>query len=145
MAGLKSASYAENLLILQDASNRGWDEALLFNQHGHLCEAAMANVFLVQNGMLRTPALSSGCLPGITRAVVMEEAERLGLVCEEIDLTRGHLDAAEEIFLTSSTRGVVAVSALDGHPLVPGPVTGRMRDAWRDAVRRDLSENRVVP
>ena len=109
LAGLKCASYAENLLNLQEAGERGWDEALVFNHAGHLCEAAMANVFLVIGGKMFTPSLSAGCLPGVVRAVVLEWAEELGEPCEEMDLTESDLWQADEVFLTSAVRGVVPV------------------------------------
>jgi branched-chain amino acid aminotransferase len=132
LAGLKCASYAENLMILKEASDRGWDEALMFNHAGHLSEAATANVFLVKGGDVRTPSLASGCLPGVTRGVVLEVAEGLGIRCEEMDLTNHDLEMADEVFLTSSTRGVVPVTRVGGRDLVVGPVSARLRDSWAE-------------
>jgi branched-chain amino acid aminotransferase len=127
---MKCASYAENLLVLKEAADCGWDEAILFNHAGQVCEAATANVFLVKDGEVRTPALSSGCLAGVTRGVVWEAAEVLGIRCAEVDLTMGDLEAADEVFLTSSTRGVVPVRRVGGRDLVVGPVSVRLRDRW---------------
>lgn len=135
IAGLKCASYAENLLALQQARHEGYDEAIFFNSAGWLCEAATANVFLVNGGRLFTPCLSSGCLPGVTRSVIIECARDMGVACLEQPVDRKELDLADEIFLTSSTSGVVAVTRLDQRTLETGPVTSRMRDAWNDAVR----------
>lgn len=130
VSGLKCASYAENALALARAARAGFEETLFFNSTGHLCEAATANVFLVKGGCIFTPPPESGCLPGITRAVVMELAGRAGISCEACDLTAGDLDAADEVFLTSSIRGVMGVSRLD-HRLMPSsPVTDRLRMDW---------------
>ncbi len=136
LAGLKCASYAENLLVLQEAADRGWDEAILFNQAGHLCEAATANVFLVKGVELKTPPLSSGCLPGVTRGVVMEVAEELGVPCAEVDLTMNDLETADEVFLTSSTRGVVPVRGVGGRRLAIAPVAMLLREQWSKIVAR---------
>jgi branched-subunit amino acid aminotransferase/4-amino-4-deoxychorismate lyase len=130
LVGLKSASYAENLMILKEARDCGWDEAILFNHAGHLCEAATANVFLVKGVELKTPPLSSGCLPGVTRGVVLEAAEELGIPCAEMDLTRDDLEKADEIFLTSSTRGVVPVCRVGDRRLAIAPVAMLLRDQW---------------
>ncbi|WP_193214104.1 aminotransferase class IV [Luteolibacter marinus] len=109
LAGLKCASYAENLFALDQARRSGADEALFYNTRGELCEAATANVFLVRDGCYATPPLSSGCLPGTMRARVMEQRE-----VEERPLTAADLEAADEVFLSSATRGLVRVSAIDG-------------------------------
>jgi len=130
LAGLKCASYAENLLILEEAGECGWDEALVFNHAGHLCEAAMANVFLVRGGGMYTPPLSAGCLPGVMREVVLEWAEELGEACEVGDLTESDLWAADEVFLTSAVRGVVPVSRLGEKVMRSGPVAR----VWRERV-----------
>ena len=133
LAGLKCASYAENLLALEQASRLGFEETLFANTAGHLCEAATSNVFVVKNGSLHTPSLGSGCLPGITRSVVIELAATLGISCEERDLPVDELHAADELFLTSSIRGVMAVSRFEDRVLPPGPVTRALRHAWDTA------------
>ena len=98
-----------------------FEETLFANTAGHLCEAATSNVFLVKNGALHTPSLGSGCLPGITRAVVIELAATLGIPCEERDFPVDELHAADELFLTSSIRGVMAVSRFEDRVLPAGP------------------------
>lgn len=130
LAGLKCASYAENLLAQQHAERLGFEETLFLNTAGHLCEAATSNVFLVKNGGLHTPSLAAGCLPGITRAVVMELAHKLGIPCEEKRIPMEALRDADELFLTSSIRGVMALSRFEQRMLAPGPVTHRLREAW---------------
>lgn len=136
LAGLKCASYAENLLALEYAARLGFEETLFLNTAGHLCEAATSNLFLVTNGRIATPSLDSGCLPGITRFVVMDLAARHGIPCEERELTRSDLDAADEIFLTSTIRGLMGVSEFRDRTFPPGPVTNLLREAWIEATLR---------
>ena len=134
LAGLKCASYAENLVAFDHARRLGFQETLFLNTVGQLCEAATANLFLVKNGRLLTPPLASGCLPGITREVVIELAKNLGIDCEETALFPADLDAAEEIFLTTSIRGITGLSRLDSRSLEPGPTTQLLREAWCERV-----------
>ncbi|MGD7652729.1 MAG: aminotransferase class IV, partial [Verrucomicrobiales bacterium] len=136
VAGLKCDSYAENVVALDAARRAGFDEALFFNSAGQLCEAATANVFLVRDGVLLTPDLSCGCLPGVTRGVVLECAARLGIPWREGELGAGDLEAADEVFLTSATRGPVAVGGVDGRDYAAGELTGRLREAWEREIRR---------
>ena len=136
LAGLKCASYAENLLALEHAARLGFGETLFLNTAGRLCEAATSNIFIVANGGLRTPAPASGCLPGITREVVLELAELAGIPCQECDLSTSDLHAADEVFLTSSMRGLVEVSRFEQRSFPPGQVTNTLREAWTAATRR---------
>jgi branched-chain amino acid aminotransferase len=129
LAGIKSASYAEHMIALADATRRGFDEALFLNTRGQLSEASTANVFLVTDGVLCTPPLSSGCLPGITRALVMETAPSLGIPCVEQEIPEALLHRADEILLTSSIRGVMGVSRFGDRQLAPGPITAALRAA----------------
>ena len=135
LAGLKSASYAENLIALEHADRLGFEETVFLNSSGFVCEAATSNVFLVRDGRVRTPSLASGCLPGITRGVVIEIAASLGIPCEEGDVAPEELHGADEIFLTSSIRGVMGLSCFENRDLEPGPVTESLRNAWHAAVR----------
>lgn len=121
LSGIKCASYAENLVALDQARRAGADEAFFFNTRGELCEAATANVFLVRDGQVLTPPLSSGCLPGTMRARVMAR-----IAVEERSLTAADLAAAEEVFVSSATRGVVPVVRLDGRVMAAGPVTAEV-------------------
>lgn len=131
LSGIKCASYAENLLALDHARRNGADEALFYNTKGELCEATTSNVFLVREGKALTPPLSSGCLPGTMRARVISLCRELKIPLEEALLTRSDVAAAEEIFVTSSTRGVVPVEKLDRHalPECPGRLTAILRSA----------------
>ena len=128
LAGLKCASYSENLIALDQARRQGFDETIFLNTAGHLCEAATANLFLVKDGSLFTPSLASGCLPGITREVAIELAAEEGIPCEVGALVLADLQVADEVFLTSSTMGVVRLSRLGDRALFPGPVARRLRE-----------------
>ncbi|MHA7958136.1 aminotransferase class IV [Streptomyces sp. L500] len=135
LAGAKSTSYAENVVALAHARAHGATEALFANTVGALCEGTGSNVFVVLDGELHTPALSSGCLPGITRALVVEWAG-----AEETELPFDVLERAEEVFLTSSLRDVQAVRALDGRQLpgAPGPVTAKTMRIFEERSAADI-------
>lgn len=123
LSGIKCASYAENLIALDQARRAGADEVLFYNTRGELCEAATANVFLVRDGEVLTPPLSSGCLPGTMRARVMAR-----IAVKERSLTATEVAAADEVFVTSATRGVVPVVRLDGRGLPAGRVAAGLRE-----------------
>ncbi|HET7326189.1 MAG TPA: aminotransferase class IV, partial [Nocardioidaceae bacterium] len=131
LAGLKSTSYGENVVALAAARRAGASEAIFANTAGDLCEGTGSNVFYVVDGELRTPTLASGCLPGVTRALVLEwfgAAER--------DAPLEVLRDAEEVFLVSTTRDVQPVVRCDGRELAaPGPVTARAQRCWAERER----------
>ena len=130
-AGLKTTSYAENVIALAAAKQHGAVEALLANTRGELCEATGSNVFVVVDGVVSTPPLSSGCLAGISRELVLEWCAHEGLAVVEETLPLDVLTRADEVFLTSSIKDVFPVSAVDGRVLpAPGPVTARVADVW---------------
>ena len=134
LTGLKTTSYAENVRALEVAHRHGASEALLANTQGQLCEGTGTNVFLVVDDLLVTPPLSSGCLAGITRDLVLELADVV-----ERDVDPGEFAGASEAFLTSSTREVGAISAVDDTvlPEAPGPVTARVATAFASLVVTD--------
>ncbi|MFJ7958598.1 aminotransferase class IV [Streptomyces sp. NPDC096319] len=122
LTGLKTTSYAENVVALARARERGASEALFANTVGRLCEGTGSNVFVVVDGAVLTPPVSSGCLAGITRALAVRWTG-----AEETDLPLDVLESADEIFLTSTLRDVQAVHRVDGRDLAhaPGPVTAK--------------------
>jgi branched-chain amino acid aminotransferase len=134
LAGLKTTSYGENVVALARAHAAGASEALFANTRGRLCEGTGSNVFVVIGGKLLTPPLESGCLAGITRALVAEWAG-----AEEADLPMEALAEAEEVFLTSSLRDVQAVRLLDGRepPGAPGPVTAKAMRIFAERAAAD--------
>src|SRR4051794_4796550 len=121
-AGLKTTSYADNVVALAWAKKRGADEAIFANTRGELCEGTGSNVFVEQDGRLVTPPLTSGCVGGITRELLLEW---LPGEVEERALPVGALADAREAFITSTTRSVLAIRAVDGVLLAesPGPLT----------------------
>ncbi|WP_030268562.1 aminotransferase class IV [Streptomyces sp. NRRL B-24484] len=119
VAGLKTTSYAENVVALAAAHRAGASEALFANTEGRLCEGTGSNVFVVLGGRLLTPRLASGCLAGITRQLVVDWSG-----AEEADLPFEALFEAEEVFLTSTLRDVQGVHRIDDRELpAPGPIT----------------------
>ncbi|MFP5375437.1 MAG: aminotransferase class IV [Acidimicrobiia bacterium] len=135
LAGLKTTSYGENVVALAWARRRGAAEAIFANLVGDLCEGTGSNVVVGVGGRLVTPPLSACCLAGVTRALVVEAC---GAV--EEDLPVSALAAADEAFLTSTTREVQPVSAVEGRPLpsCPGPLTTRAAAALAAIVAADL-------
>ncbi|WP_277455631.1 aminotransferase class IV [Janibacter sp. DB-40] len=139
-AGLKTTSYAENVISLAHAKGKGGTEAILANTRGELCEGTGSNIFVVVDGVLRTPPLESGCLAGVTRALTIEWAREIGVEVREEALPLTVLETAEEIFLTSSTRDVQPVHAVDGRELpAPGPVTARVQEAFVKAATATIN------
>ena len=133
LAGLKTTSYAENVVALSYAQARGASEAIFANLAGHLCEGTGSNVFYVVDGELRTPTLAAGCLAGISRALLLEWYGG-----REVDEPVEVLAEAEEIFLVSTTRDVQAVTRCDDRELVVGPVTEDCRKVWTAREAEDV-------
>ncbi|WP_406196598.1 aminodeoxychorismate lyase [Kitasatospora sp. NBC_01560] len=134
VAGLKTTSYAENVVALAAAHRAGASEAMFANTAGQLCEGTGSNVFVVIGGRLLTPALASGCLAGITRRLVVDWCG-----AEETDLPLDALQQAEEIFLTSTLRDVQAVTRVDDRELPgPGPVTAKAMAVFAERSGDDL-------
>ncbi|GAB3584424.1 aminotransferase class IV [Calidifontibacter terrae] len=133
VVGLKTTSYAENVVALARAKERGGSEAIFANTQGELCEGTGSNIFVVVDGEVLTPPVESGLLPGITRALVIEACEAAGIPVHEKTLPLNILQTADEVFITSSTRDVQAVSRVDDRELsAPGPVTVRTARAFAD-------------
>lgn len=132
LRGLKTTSYGENVVALAWAAERGADEAILLNTAGALCEGTGSNVFVVRGDEVLTPSLASGCLAGITRELVLEWTD-----AREADLSAEDLLEADEAFLTSSTRDVQAISAVDGRPLEHGPRTTGIAATFAQRERAD--------
>ncbi len=126
-AGLKTTSYAENVIALARAQEHGGTEAIFANTAGDLCEGTGSNVFYVVDGELRTPTLAGGCLAGVTRALVLEWCGGRE-VDEPLEVAR----SADEAFLVSTTRDVQAIGRWDDRELpAPGPVTAECAATWR--------------
>jgi branched-chain amino acid aminotransferase len=139
-SGLKTISYAENVRALAFAHERDATEAIFLNTRGELCEATGSNVFVVDDTTLLTPPGDSGCLLGVTRALVLELCPELGIEAAERALAATALAGADEAFLTSSTREVQPISHVDGHalPTARGPVSNQLAKGFAALVARDL-------
>ena len=136
---VKSLNCLSSVMAKLEARRCGADEALILNAAGQVAEAAVANVFVVSRGELRTPPPTDGALEGITRASVLELARALGLVARERSLGRVDLFGADEVFLTGTGVGIVPVRSLDGRPVggdFPGPVTEKLQQAFAELVRQ---------
>jgi branched-subunit amino acid aminotransferase/4-amino-4-deoxychorismate lyase len=137
---VKAVSYLTATMARRQARAFGADEALLCDRDGHVLEGASSNVFAVVDGRLVTPPTGTGLLAGVTRATVIELAVPLGLPVAESPLPLPSLLAADEVFLTASTRELVPVVRVDDTPIGdgrPGPVGERLLAAYRELVRRD--------
>jgi branched-chain amino acid aminotransferase len=138
---MKSLNFLENMLARQEARTAGVDEVICLNEKGLLAEASMSNVFLVKGGALKTPAIASGILPGVTREAVLELAGRVKIPVSEDDITLHELIQADEAFLTNSVMEVMPLTEVDGKPIAigaPGPVTRRLMAGYNEMVRREV-------
>lgn len=138
LAGHKSASYAENLFLLKEARDNGWHEVLVFNHQENLCEAATANILVASGDSLVTPPLSSGCLPGIARGCFLEAGERGLLEISERNISLVELHEADAIFLTSSIRGSVPVTLLDGRGVGRSRQAELLDEIWERLVTENM-------
>lgn len=142
-AGLKTLSYTDTVLALTEARARGAGDALFLDTAGHLCEGTSSNLFLVTGGIVRTPPRSCGILPGITRQAVLGILESLGIPAEEVPIWPEELNDADEVFLTSSLREIAPVTRSDERAVGsgrPGPLTGRIRDAYHGLVATAIAD-----
>lgn len=134
LAGVKTTSYAENVVALAYARRHDAAECLFANLAGHVCEGTGSNVFYVVDGELRTPTLASGCLAGVTRGLLVEWTG-----AREVDESYDVLRGTEEIFLASTTRDVQPVRRLDDRELgTPGPVTVQAMRTWQQRAADDV-------
>jgi branched-chain amino acid aminotransferase len=132
LAGVKVTSWLNNVWNLAEVQQRGFDEVVLLNERGEVAECTAANIFCVKAGHVLTPPLSSGCLEGVTRAVLLEIGPPAGVPCEEKVLRPEDLHSAEEVFISSTNRNLLGVGAIEGHNFAsaPGPVTKHLEQAF---------------
>jgi len=141
VARLKSVNYLNNVLARREAKAAGADEALLLNERGLLCEGSTSNIFLVSRGVLVTPDVDSGCLPGITRQAVLELAARMGTGIDQREVQPEELFRADEAFLTNSLLGLMPLRDIDGKPIGERSrvLTEKLTAAYNDLVHRETS------
>jgi branched-chain amino acid aminotransferase len=113
-AGTKILSWAMNLTWLETAQRRGFDEAILLNERGEVSECTSANIFTAVGDTVFTPPLSSGCLPGITRELLLDAIQVPGVEIVEKTLLPADLEVADEVFITSTTRDLLPVAEIEG-------------------------------
>lgn len=139
----KSTSWLENVLARSEARAAGADDALFLNERGFVAECSASNIFLVTDGVLCTPSVDSGILPGVTREVVLELAQALGIATVVGRVELRELLAAEEALLTSSIIEVMPLTQLDGKLIgdgKPGAITRRLMSAYRELVARETAQ-----
>ena len=130
-AGAKILSWGMNLTWLERAQARGFDETILLNERGEVAECTSANIFIADHGHIWTPPLDSGCLPGITREVVLHEIDVPGYSVGEKALVPADLEQADEVFITSTTRSLLAVAEIEGRAIAhSGPACAALQAAF---------------
>lgn len=136
LAGIRSLNYLEQVLSWEEAQAREFDEAVMLNERGEIVSATMANIFWVKDGTLHTPSLSTGAVAGITRAAVIDLAEKQFIPVIEGVYELGDLTEADEIFLTSASIGAAQVTTFDfrQYSCTPGSITVRLSDAFKKLV-----------
>jgi branched-chain amino acid aminotransferase len=139
-AGTKYISWSENLTRYERAHEQGFDEVVLLNERGEIAECTSANIFIVNGNDVYTPPLSSGCLPGVTRALLVEEIRVPGIAVAEKVLFLSDLEAADEIFVTSTTRDLMPVASVETLKIKTGR---RIRDSLQEAFS-DFTKNYVA-
>lgn len=113
-SGCKILSWSHNLTWYEEAERRGFDEVVLLNERGEVCECTSANVFAATGGQVHTPPLSSGCLPGVTRELLLDVVRVPGISVVERTLTPTDLERADQVFITSTTRDLLPAVAIEG-------------------------------
>ena len=134
---LKSLNYLNSILGKIEANNSGVDEAICLDKAGFVCEGVGENIFIVRDGKLLTPPLSSGALDGITRAFVIELAEKMGIEVIERNITPNELFTADEAFFTGTAAEVAPIHDVNGRVIgagKQGPVTKRIMQKFMDAL-----------
>ena len=136
---IKSNNLLNNILAVREGQPRGAVETILLNDAEEVAEGASSNVFAVKGGQAVTPPLAAGILSGITRRIVLDLCREAGVPAREQALSVAELLGADEVFLTSTTKEVTPVRSIDGRPVGagrPGPIHGRILQAYREYARR---------
>ena len=136
LSGLKTINYGENVVAVRKARAAGADEGIYGNTVGNLCEGTWSNVFVCKEGQWITPPLSSGCLPGVSRAHLLDVARTAGISIEEVDIPLSDLANVDSAFLTSTLREAQPISHIDGRelPEVTPDSLKKIATAFRESV-----------
>jgi branched-chain amino acid aminotransferase len=144
-AGAKILSWAMNLTWVEQAQARGFDETILLNEHGQVAECTSANIFAADGARVWTPPLTSGCLPGVTRQLLLHEINVAGYTVEEKVLTPADLGQAAEVFITSTTRNLLPAIEIDGRAMPrAGPACAALGAALGAYIDAYVASHKVV-
>jgi branched-chain amino acid aminotransferase len=136
-AAKATGQYLNSVLAKIEADKAGYEEGILLDQRGLVCEGTGENLFVIKNGVIATPGFTSAILGGINRLSAMEIARDLGYELVERDIARGELYLADEIFMTGTAAELTPLRELDDHPIGdgrPGPITREIQSAFEDAL-----------
>jgi branched-chain amino acid aminotransferase len=144
---VKVTSWLNNVWNLYEAQQAGCDEVVLLNERGEVAECTAANIFCAQGGRVSTPPLSSGCLEGITRGVLLEIGAAAGAPVAERVLRPEDLYAADEVFISSTNRSMISVGEINGRKIAsaPGPIIAGLEKAFSAFVREYLNAHAATP
>jgi len=147
LCGVKVTSWLNNVWSLQEAQRAGWDEVILLNERGEVAECTAANIFCVRGGRVATPPVSSGCLEGVTRGLVLEMGPNVGIPVEERTLFPEDLYSADEVFISSTNRNVIGVAEINGHKIaVPfGPIAQKLEEVFVAYVSEYVEARTAAP
>jgi branched-chain amino acid aminotransferase len=136
-----SGQYLNSILAKTEAAQSGYDEAILLDEDGVVCEGSGENVFLVRDGQLVTPGYTSSILGGVSRKSIIQIATDLGYTVVERDVARAELYVAEEVFLCGTAAELVPVREIDGHEIgAPGEITAVIQSKFEDALHGRAQE-----
>lgn len=145
-AGTKILSWAHNLTWLEEAQCSGFDEVILLNERGEVAECTSANIFAAKGDQAWTPPLSSGCLPGVTRELLLSEIHVPTVNLTEKTLLPSDLEDADEVFITSTTRDLLPVKAIDGRTVKnAGPAREALQAAFSSYADSYVSRHKAQP
>nr|WP_315989547.1 aminotransferase class IV [Desulforamulus aquiferis] len=137
----KTLNYMENILAREQANGQGWFEGLFVNSQQRVCEGTISNIFIVKDGIIKTPGPREGLLSGITRQLIIDLAQDNLLPCVETKIYPGELIGGEELFITNSLMGVMPVTKFAGTPIgkgVPGRVTSSIRKIYQELLDKEI-------
>ena len=132
-----SGQYLNSVLAKIEVSHAGYEEAILLDDHGHVCEGTAENIFVVQDGRIVTPPQTASILDGISRRSIIQIARDLGFEVVERDVARAELTLADEVFMTGTGAELTPVREIDGHPIgggEVGPITREVQRVFDDAL-----------
>jgi branched-chain amino acid aminotransferase len=145
-SGCKILSWSQNLTWYEEAQQRGFDEVVLLNERGEVSECTSANIFAATGGEVSTPPLNSGCLPGVTRELLLDVVRVPGISVVERALAPQDLERADQVFITSTTRDLLPVVSIEGLQLGNrGPVVDHLVKALEDFRREYVKASARVP